>query len=41
MLVSFIIIAYNAEKFLDKSLESLKKKDYKHKDIELILFDSI
>ena len=24
MLVSFIIIAYNAEKFLDKSLESLK-----------------
>ncbi len=26
MLVSFIIIAYNAEKFLDKSLESLKNK---------------
>ena len=30
MLVSFIIIAYNAEKFLDKSLESLKKQDYPH-----------
>ena len=41
MLVSFIIIAYNAEKFLDKSLESLKKQDYPHKDIEVILVDSI
>ena len=40
MLVSFIIIAYNAEKFLDKSLESLKKQDYPHKDIEVILVDS-
>ena len=41
MLVSFIIIAYNAEKFLDKSLESLKKQDYPHKDIEVILVDSV
>ena len=41
MLVSFIIIAYNVEKFLDKSLESLKKQDYPHKDIEVILVDSI
>ena len=41
MLVSFIIIAYNAEKFLDKSLESLKKQDYPHKNIEVILVDSI
>ena len=40
MLVSFIIIAYNAEEFLDKSLESLKKQDYPHKDIEVILVDS-
>lgn len=41
MLVSFIIIAYNAEKFLDKSLSSLKKQDYPHKDIEVILVDSM
>ncbi len=41
MLVSFIIIAYNAEKFLDKSLESLKKQDYPHKNIEVILVDSV
>ena len=27
MLVSFIIIAYNAEKFLDKSLESLMEQE--------------
>ena len=41
MLVSFIIIAYNAEKFLNKSLESLKKQDYSHKKIEVILVDSV
>ncbi len=41
MLVSFIIIAYNAEKFLDKSLSSLKKQNYSHKDIEVILVDSM
>lgn len=40
MLVSFIIIAYNAEKFLNKSLTSLKEQDYPHKDIEVILVDS-
>ena len=40
MLVSFIIIAYNAEKFLEKSLESLKKQNYDHKKIEVILVDS-
>lgn len=40
MLVSFIIVAYNAEKFLDKSLESLAKQDYNHKKIEVILVDS-
>lgn len=41
MLVSFIIIAYNAAKFLEKSLGSLKKQDYPHKNIEVILVDSI
>lgn len=40
MLVSFIIVAYNAEKFLNKSLESLSKQDYNHKKIEVILVDS-
>lgn len=41
MLVSFIIIAYNAEKFLEKSLGSLKKQDYSHKNIEVILVDGM
>lgn len=40
MLVSFIIVAYNAEKFLEKSLECLKKQDYDHKKIEVLLVDS-
>ena len=40
MLVSFIIVAYNAEKFLNKSLECLSKQDYNHKKIEVILVDS-
>lgn len=40
MLVSFIIVAYNAEKFLSKSLECLSKQDYNHKKIEVILVDS-
>ena len=39
MLVSFFIIAYNAEKFLNKSLDSLLKQDYDHKKIEVILVD--
>lgn len=41
MLVSFIIIAYNAEKFLDKSLGSLKRQNYPHKNIEVILVDGM
>lgn len=41
MLVSFLIIAYNAEKFLEKSLFSLKEQDYDHKKIEVILVDSV
>lgn len=40
MLVSFIIIAYNAEKFLEKSLDCIVKQDYDHKNIEVILVDS-
>ncbi len=40
MLVSFIIIAYNAEKVIDRCLESLKKQDYSHKKVEVIFVDS-
>lgn len=40
MKVSFIIIAYNAEKTLPSLLENLKKQDYDHKKIEVILVDS-
>src|SRR5574344_1824546 len=39
ILVSFFIIAYNADKFLDKSLDCLKNQDYNHKNIEVILVD--
>ena len=41
MLVSFIIVAYNAEKYVKDSLNSLLKQDYKLKNIEVILVDSI
>ncbi len=41
MIVSFIIVAYNAEKFLDNSLNSLLKQDYNLKKIEVILVDSM
>ena len=41
MNVTFIIVAYNAEKFLDNSLNSLLKQDYNLKKIEVILVDSI
>ena len=40
MLVSFIIVAYNAEKVLNTTLECLKKQSYDHKKIEVILVDS-
>lgn len=40
MLVSFIVVAYNAEKYLNKCLDSLKKQNYPHKKIEVILVDS-
>lgn len=40
MLVSFIIVAYNAEKVLDNCLECISKQDYDHKKIEIILVDS-
>lgn len=41
MIVSFIIVAYNAEKFLDNSLNSLLKQNYDLKKIEVILVDSM
>lgn len=41
MVVSFIIVAYNAEKFLDNSLNSLLNQDYGLKKIEVILVDSV
>ena len=40
MKVSFIIVAYNAEKVIENCLECLKKQEYDHKDIEVILVDS-
>ena len=40
MVVSFIIVAYNAEKFLDNSLGSLLNQNYDLKKIEVILVDS-
>ncbi len=40
MIVTFIIVAYNAEKYLNNSLNSLMKQDYDLKKIEVILVDS-
>lgn len=40
MIVSFIIVAYNAEKVIGNSLECLKKQNYPHNNIEVILVDS-
>ena len=40
MIVTFIIVAYNAENYLDKSLECLLKQDYDLKKIEVILVNS-
>lgn len=39
MNVTFIIVAYNAEKFLNNSLESLLNQDYNLKKIEVLLVD--
>ena len=41
MKVSFIIVAYNAEKYLENSLNSLLLQDYDLKKIEVILVDSV
>ena len=41
MKVSFIIIAYNAEKYLPNLLEDLKKQTYSKEKIEIILVDGI
>ena len=40
MKVSFIVVAYNAGSKLENLLEDLKKQDYNHNDIEIILVDS-
>lgn len=40
MLVSFIIVAYNAEKVIEASLDCLKKQTYPHDKIEVILVNS-
>lgn len=41
MTLSFIIIALNAEQALDHSLNSLKKQNYPHSEIEVILVDGL
>ena len=40
MLVTFIIVAYNAEKVIKDCLDSLNNQTYSHNDIEVILVDS-
>jgi glycosyltransferase involved in cell wall biosynthesis len=40
MLISFIIIAYNAEKTLNGLFQNLFEQDYEHQNMELILVDS-
>lgn len=40
MLVSFIIVAYNAEKYLNNSLDCIVNQEYPNKKIEVILVDS-
>ena len=40
MIVSFIIVAYNAEKVLKSCLDCLKKQTYPHNEIEVILVNS-
>ena len=40
MKVSFVIIAYNAEKTLPSLFIDLKNQNYNHKNIEIILVDS-
>lgn len=41
MKVSFIIVAYNAEVVISRSLSSLKQQDYPHNMIEVILVDGL
>ena len=41
MKLSFIIVALNCEKTLNNSLSCLKKQDYPHKEIEVILVDGL
>lgn len=39
MIVSFIIVAYNAQNVIKSSLECLRKQTYNHKEIEVIFVD--
>ena len=41
MLVSFAVVAYNEEETLPRLLEDLKKQDYPHEKIEVLLIDSM
>lgn len=41
MLVSFAIVAYNEASTLSKALDDLKKQDYPHEHIEVLLVDSM
>ena len=41
MIVSFAIVAYNEEKALPALFETLKKQDYPHEKIEVLLIDSM
>ena len=40
MLISFIIVAYNAEKVIKNCLNSLNEQNYPHREIEVLLIDS-
>mgnify|MGYP005754685405 CR=1 FL=1 len=40
MLISFIVVAYNAEKVIKDCFNSLNEQNYPHKEIEVLLVDS-
>lgn len=40
MLISFIVVAYNAEKVIKNCLNSLNEQNYPHREIEVLLVDS-
>lgn len=41
MIISFVVVAYNAEKTLSVLLNDLSKQDYPHEMIEVLLIDSM